>query len=688
MKSIHLSMLIAGLTVGLGAGTTTAQEAPPVFPLGNIQPLEPAIQPYISNRTAAAQLGKALFWDIQAGSDGQACASCHFHAGADIRLRNQVNPGFELPSPTFDQAFVASNETTGPNKKQEVGEFPFMQDTQEKDDRMSSQGTFAGLFVSGTQTANVAAATGVFRGRNPQNLAVAAALPGTPEACVRTPQEGNPFHPGATIMFRKVEPRQTPSVINSAFNIRQFWDGRARSAFNAVDPFGAETNAARADAGVLVKQGRNVVLQQVAIANSSLASQAVGPPLSDFEMSCTGRIFADIGRRLISKTPLAEQEVHPTDSLFAKTRGLAPRTPGVKGLSTTYEALIKKAFNGNYYSAKGKYRIEPNGSVVSDEINGYTQMEHNFSLFWGLAIMEYERTLISNDTPFDRGQLSPEAQLGLDVFINKGLCADCHSGPLLSNATSAPGDANPLIPAPPIESMTMGDGNNAIYDVGFYNIGVRPTVEDRGVGGNDPFGNTLSLSRPVAQRGNLRDAVEGAFKVPILRNVALTPPYMHNGGLSSLEQVVEFYDRGGRRNGVGNCDTTGTDPANGTPGTKECSNFDPSISPLGFTPAEEAGLIAFLKSLTDDRVACHSGVFDHPSLPLTDGHEEVRANPTDPNDFTAKDIVRVFPATGAAGLPGIGKPCLPNSGDLFGAMQTVFELIAPTPANVAAAPQP
>ena len=56
------------------------------------QPLD--LGNYISNQFAAEQLGKALFWDMQVGSDGvQACATCHFHAGADSRTRNQLNPG-------------------------------------------------------------------------------------------------------------------------------------------------------------------------------------------------------------------------------------------------------------------------------------------------------------------------------------------------------------------------------------------------------------------------------------------------------------------------------------------------------------------------------------------------------------------------------------------------------------------
>jgi len=72
----------------------------------------------IANRQAAQQLGKALFWDIQIGSDGQACASCHFHAGADIRLTNQVNPGLNAVNPdfTFSSRRNPANGRTGPNK--------------------------------------------------------------------------------------------------------------------------------------------------------------------------------------------------------------------------------------------------------------------------------------------------------------------------------------------------------------------------------------------------------------------------------------------------------------------------------------------------------------------------------------------------------------------------------------------
>src|SRR5512133_2485258 len=70
---------------------------PALLPLNQIPvPEPPNLFQFVKNKPAAIRLGKALFWDMQAGSDGvQACASCHFHAGADNRLKNTVNPGFD-----------------------------------------------------------------------------------------------------------------------------------------------------------------------------------------------------------------------------------------------------------------------------------------------------------------------------------------------------------------------------------------------------------------------------------------------------------------------------------------------------------------------------------------------------------------------------------------------------------------
>ena len=66
-------------------------------------PLPENLDDFIKNREAALQLGKALFWDMQVGSDGvQACASCHFHAGADNRSKNALNPALRTFLDTRD----------------------------------------------------------------------------------------------------------------------------------------------------------------------------------------------------------------------------------------------------------------------------------------------------------------------------------------------------------------------------------------------------------------------------------------------------------------------------------------------------------------------------------------------------------------------------------------------------------
>lgn len=73
------------------------------------------ISDFVKDERAAVALGKALFWDQQAGSDGMACASCHFHAGADSRTKNQISPGLIGGNGRFDR-LPSGRAVTGPNQ--------------------------------------------------------------------------------------------------------------------------------------------------------------------------------------------------------------------------------------------------------------------------------------------------------------------------------------------------------------------------------------------------------------------------------------------------------------------------------------------------------------------------------------------------------------------------------------------
>ena len=94
----------------------------PLAPLSTV-PVPPVfgMEGILADKTAAIELGKALFWDMQAGSDDiQACASCHFNAGADSRAINQVNPGQAGGDNSF-QLGVSANGSLGPNYHYKAG---------------------------------------------------------------------------------------------------------------------------------------------------------------------------------------------------------------------------------------------------------------------------------------------------------------------------------------------------------------------------------------------------------------------------------------------------------------------------------------------------------------------------------------------------------------------------------------
>jgi cytochrome c peroxidase len=154
----------------------------------------------------------------------------------------------------------------------------------------------------------------------------------------------------------------------------------------------------------------------------------------------------------------------------------------------------------------------------------------------GRALASFERVLLRGDSPVDRFRrrgevtaLTPEQVHGLWLYESKAGCWRCHAG---ANFT----------------------------DERFHNTGVGWGKQPADLGRHRVTG---------------RDEDRGKFKTPTLRGVALTAPYMHDGSLATLREVVEFYNRGG-----------GTNP-----------HRDALLAPLGLSPEEVQDLVAFLQAL-------------------------------------------------------------------------------------------
>src|SRR5262245_18501308 len=397
------------------AGVSSAAP-PPRADGGDAQPLSsmrvprPAnLRDFVRDDAAAVVLGKSLFWESQTGGDGiQACATCHFSAGADARVVNTTHPG---PDGVFDEAALAGAIT--------ANRFPI-----QSDDRVGSQGVVD---------------------KNFNNI-----VPGTA-------QDAGTVTPNATFLDnRQVTGRNTPTSINSVFNVETFWDGRAKNVFNGRTPGGPDPNALLLRVGT----GGSVSKVTVQIPNSAAASQSVGPPNNGVEMSWDGRAFFDLGKKLLSMRPLGEQQIASDDSVL----GPFKRSTG-KGLNTGYADLIPAAFHPRWWDSN--VIVDRNLNVVGNGtpsgLNQFSVMEANFSLFWGLAIQMYMSTLTSGDSPFDRfargnsGALTTVQRRGLNLFFSSDTdCSSCHRNGVFTR-------------------IAEGTGGDA-----FTRTGVRPAADDVG----------------------------------------------------------------------------------------------------------------------------------------------------------------------------------------------------------------
>jgi cytochrome c peroxidase len=244
--------------------------------------------------------------------------------------------------------------------------------------------------------------------------------------------------------------------------------------------------------------------------------------------------------------------------------GLVDHTPILKiiQMDSGYGAAFKKVFN-------------------VDTAN--VTMEHVSK-----AIASFERTVISGNSPFDQYQyggnkdaLTAEQVRGLELFRNKGRCVSCHR----------------------IEETQALFTDNRFHNIG---IGFRKIQgkEDttalsflqekhtqKGMSSKDFVDVEVLSNEQVSELGRFavteNSTNVGAFKTSTLRNIELTAPYMHDGSLENLEDVVDFYNNGGR-----------------VKETDLLSNFlAGGIRPLNLTDEEKADLVDFLKALTSPEVA-------------------------------------------------------------------------------------
>lgn len=195
----------------------------------------------------------------------------------------------------------------------------------------------------------------------------------------------------------------------------------------------------------------------------------------------------------------------------------------------------------------------------------------------GMALASYERVLVSANSDFDRwyfggdqSAMSATQQAGFQLFTGKANCSSCHlitgeSALFTDNQlhNTGIGYANSMSKTPAQTQVQIAPGEH---------ITVRGDVVAEA---SEPLPNDLGLYEITED-----PADRWKYRTPTLRNIALTAPYMHNGSLRSLEEVIEFYNGGGINNEL----------------------LDPLLRPLNLSKAEAGQLLQFLNALTGDNV--------------------------------------------------------------------------------------
>lgn len=275
-------------------------------------------------------------------------------------------------------------------------------------------------------------------------------------------------------------------------------------------------------------------------------------PITDEKIETGRRLFADM--RLSRDGTVACTSCHDPLRAFTKPEAISPGVEGRLGRRNA-PTVLNRAWGRRFFWDGRAATLEEQVLKPIEDPNEMDLALSEAARRVGMSIDEmshalstYVRSLMSGDSPYDRflaGErtiLSPRQRNGLRVFQGRGMCTSCHEG---ANFT----------------------------DEDLHNTGVAWVPAAAGESGAGTFAD-----RGAAEiTGRVTDL--GAFKTPTLRDVGQTAPYMHDGSLQTLEEVVDFYDRGGRPN----------------------PNLDPKMERLDLADEDKQALVEFLRTALKGR---------------------------------------------------------------------------------------
>ncbi len=293
------------------------------------------------------------------------------------------------------------------------------------------------------------------------------------------------------------------------------------------------------------------------------------------------RLFFD--NRLSGDSAISCATCHQPENGFANSEALSPAYPGSKGFRNA-PSLINTAYKKQWFhdgrlgtnlndvtreSITEDYMMNMDMRLMQERLKQdpvYVQMfkeagygePSNGSV--RKAIPEYLKTLVSKNAAYDKGTMSESAKRGEKLFAGKANCTSCHSSALFTDG----------------KAWNTGVAENA-------EIFRDPERHATFIAFNMFMGNEnyMNLKRDVGahvQTHNADGSDKGKFMTPSLRELKYTAPYMHNGMLATLEDVVDFYNQGG-----------GVD-----------RNKDQRLKPLDLKASEKTDLVAFLQALSGD----------------------------------------------------------------------------------------